>query len=234
VVGVRRHPEILLTAGRVQSWVVGPGSGEDTAEELDDALASQVPVLVDADGLTELARRGPRALAGRSAPTVLTPHAGEAARLLGGDASAEQVAAARLRHARELAARYGATVLLKGSTTVVARPDGTARVNSTGTGWLATAGSGDVLAGLIGALLAAGLPPFDAAPVGAYLHGLAGRLAAGSGAPITASDIAAALPAVWRDAAQGDRAQGDQAQRDRAQGDRAQGRRAGNVAGLGD
>ncbi|MFF7633920.1 NAD(P)H-hydrate dehydratase [Kitasatospora sp. NPDC008050] len=222
---VRRHPEILLTVGRVQSWVVGPGSGEDTAEALDDALAGQVPVLVDADGLTELARRGPSALAGRSAPTLLTPHAGEAARLLGGDASAEQVAAARLRHARELAARYGATVLLKGSTTVVARPDGTARVNATGTGWLATAGSGDVLAGLIGALLAAGLPPFDAAPVGAYLHGLAGRLAAGSGAPITASDIAAALPAAWRDAARG---------QEPSRGERAQGRRAGNAAGLGD
>ncbi|MDH6120548.1 NAD(P)H-hydrate dehydratase [Kitasatospora sp. GAS204B] len=205
---VRRHPEVLLTTGRVQSWVVGPGSGEDTAEALDDALASEVPVLVDADGLTELARRGPRELAGRTAPTLLTPHAGEAARLLGAGVTADQVAAARLRHARELADRYGATVLLKGSTTVVARPDGTARVNSTGSSWLATAGSGDVLAGLAGALLAAGLPPFDAAPAAAYLHGLAGRLAAGEphGAPITASEVAAALPAAWRDVAQGGRA----------------------------
>ncbi|WP_329564837.1 NAD(P)H-hydrate dehydratase [Kitasatospora sp. NBC_01266] len=205
---VRRHPEVLLTTGRVQSWVVGPGSGDDTAEALDDALASEVPVLVDADALTELARRGPRELAGRRAPTLLTPHAGEAARLLGGGVTADQVAAARLRHARALADRYGATVLLKGSTTVVARPDGTARVNSTGTAWLATAGSGDVLAGLAGALLAAGLPPFDAAPAAAYLHGLAGRLAAGEpqGAPISASELAAALPAAWRDVAQGGQA----------------------------
>jgi hydroxyethylthiazole kinase-like uncharacterized protein yjeF len=221
---VRRHPEVLLTSGRVQSWVVGPGSGEETADALDIALAAEVPVLVDADGLTELARRGPGALAGRTAPTLLTPHAGEAARLLGGGVAAEQVAAARLRHARELAARYGAVVLLKGSTTVVARPDGAARVNPTGTGWLATAGSGDVLAGLGGALLAAGLPPFDAAPAAAYLHGLAGRLAAvgnraaadgvstvsdrGEG-PVTAQDVAAALPAAWRNvtAPQGGRQQ---------------------------
>ncbi|MDH6140830.1 hydroxyethylthiazole kinase-like uncharacterized protein yjeF [Kitasatospora sp. GP30] len=212
---VRRHPEVLLTGGRVQSWVVGPGSGEDTSDALEIALAAEVPVLVDADGLTELARRGPGALAGRTAPTLLTPHAGEAARLLGGEVTADQVAAARLRYARELAARYGAVVLLKGSSTVVARPDGAVRVNPTGTGWLATAGSGDVLAGLAGALLAAGLPPFDAAPAAAYLHGLAGRLAAagnrapGSGvigtvsdrgeAPITAQEVAAALPAAWRD-----------------------------------
>ncbi|MFE9422133.1 NAD(P)H-hydrate dehydratase [Kitasatospora sp. NPDC006697] len=212
---VRRHPEVLLGDGRVQAWVAGPGSGEATAEALDAALAAEVPVLVDADGLTELARRGPAALAGRAAPTLLTPHAGEAARLLGGGATAERAAAARLRTARELADRYGATVLLKGSTTVVARPDGAARVNPTGTSWLATAGSGDVLAGLAGALLAAGLTPFDAAPAAAYLHGLAGRLAAAGGnrhcsagvpstvgdrggAPVTAQQVAAALPAAWR------------------------------------
>ncbi len=208
---VRRHPEVLLTPGRVQAWVVGPGSGEDAAEALSDALAGEVPVLVDADALTELARRGPGALAGRSAPTLLTPHAGEAARLLGGEVTADRITAARLRYARELAARYGATVLLKGSTTVVARPDGAARVNPTGTSWLATAGSGDVLAGLAGSLLAAGLDPWDAAPVAAYLHGLAGRLAAGGGtgggtgggAPVTATEIAAALPAAWRGAGLG-------------------------------
>ncbi|WP_035848218.1 NAD(P)H-hydrate dehydratase [Kitasatospora azatica] len=197
---VRRHPEVLLTPGRVQAWVVGPGSGDDTPEALSDALASEQPVLVDADALTELARRGPAQLAGRTAPTLLTPHTGEAARLLGGEVTADQVAAARLRYARELARRYGAVVLLKGSSTVVARPDGAARVNPTGTSWLATAGSGDVLAGLTGALLAAGLPVFDAASAGAYLHGLAGRLAA-AGAPITASQVAAALPLAWREIA---------------------------------
>ncbi|MFE4518872.1 NAD(P)H-hydrate dehydratase, partial [Kitasatospora sp. NPDC056783] len=88
---------------------------------------------------------------------------------------------------------------LKGSTTVVADPGGAVRVNPTGTSWLATAGSGDVLAGLAGSLLAAGLAPLDAASAAAYLHGLAGREAAGApGAPVTALAVAGALPAVWR------------------------------------
>ncbi|MFD0272488.1 NAD(P)H-hydrate dehydratase [Kitasatospora sp. NPDC127111] len=214
---VRRFPETLVTeggpagAGRVQAWVVGPGGGEGARQSLAEALAGDVPVLVDADGLTELGRLGPGALAGRTAPTLLTPHTGEAARLLAGvDGTAPQaageLAAARLATARRLAAAYRATVLLKGSTTVVADPGGAARVNPTGTSWLATAGSGDVLAGLAGSLLAAGLPVLDAASVAAYLHGLAGRHAAGSpgaagtgGAPVTALQVADALPAVWRD-----------------------------------
>ncbi|PYC78060.1 NAD(P)H-hydrate dehydratase [Streptomyces tateyamensis] len=195
---VRRHPEVLLTPGRVQAWVVGPGSGDEAPGALADALADEVPVLVDADGLTELARLGPGALAGRAAPTLLTPHTGEAARLLGGGVTAQQVAGARLHRARELAERYGAVVLLKGSTTVVARPDGAVRVNPTGTAWLATAGSGDVLAGFTGALLAAGLGAFDAASAGAYLHGVAGRIAAAD-APVTAGEVAQALPAAWRE-----------------------------------
>ncbi|MFK0193593.1 NAD(P)H-hydrate dehydratase [Kitasatospora sp. NPDC090308] len=203
---VRRHPETLVTedgparAGRVQSWVVGPGGGQDAERALREALDTEVPVLVDADALTELARLGPSVLAGRPAPVLLTPHAGEAARLLAGvdeSSDAEQVAAGRLRAARLLAARYGATVLLKGSTTVVADPDGRARVNSTGTGWLGTAGSGDVLSGLTGSLLATGLAPLDAGSAAAYLHGLAGRRAAGPGAPITAVDLAAALHPAW-------------------------------------
>jgi NAD(P)H-hydrate repair Nnr-like enzyme with NAD(P)H-hydrate dehydratase domain len=127
----------------------------------------------------------------------MTPHAGEAAALLG--VSRESVEAARLASARELALRYGATVLLKGSTTLVADPEGGAvRVNPTGTAWLATAGSGDVLSGLAGSLLAAGLSALDAGSVGAYLHGLAGRLAA-DGAPLGAHDVAAAIPEAWRD-----------------------------------
>ncbi|MFJ5232945.1 NAD(P)H-hydrate dehydratase [Kitasatospora sp. NPDC088391] len=207
---VRRHPEALVTedgparAGRVQAWVVGPGGGADAAGALREALDSAVPVLVDADALTALARTGPGATLGREAPVLLTPHAGEAARLLAGlgertgeRTGAEAVEAARLRSARRLAAGYGATVLLKGSTTVVADPDGRTRVNRTGTGWLGTAGSGDVLAGLAGSLLAAGLAPLDAASVAAHLHGLAGRRAAGPGAPITALDIAAALHPAW-------------------------------------
>ncbi|MEV6972968.1 NAD(P)H-hydrate dehydratase [Kitasatospora sp. NPDC093806] len=214
---VRRFPEALVTeggpagAGRVQAWVVGPGGGEGAGRALAEALASDVPVLVDADGLTELARLGPRALAGRTAPTLLTPHAGEAAWLLAGAAgpasgdaarppAADEPAATRLATARRLAAAYRATVLLKGSTTVIADPGGPVRVNPTGSSWLATAGSGDVLAGLAGSLLAAGLSPLDAASVAAYLHGLAARHAAGTpGAPLTALEVAAALPAAWND-----------------------------------
>ncbi|MFE5579750.1 NAD(P)H-hydrate dehydratase [Kitasatospora sp. NPDC056531] len=212
---VRRFPETLVTeggpagAGRVQAWVVGPGGGEGARQALAEALAADVPVLVDADGLTELGRLGPRALAGRTAPTLLTPHTGEAARLLAGaegtaPPAAEELAATRLAAARRLAAAYRATVLLKGSTTVVADPGGAVRVNPTGTAWLATAGSGDVLAGLAGSLLASGLSPLDAASAAAYLHGLAGREAAGApGAPVTATGVAGALPAVWRAVCQG-------------------------------
>ena len=213
---VRRFPEVLVTdggpagAGRVQAWVVGPGGGEGAEQALREALATDVPVLVDADGLTELARLGPGALAGRAAPTLLTPHTGEAARLLAGadggaPPQAQELAAARLRTARRLAAAYRATVLLKGSSTVVAGPADEARVNPTGTSWLATAGSGDVLAGLAGSLLAAGLAPLDAASAAAYLHGLAGRRAAHGGgggggeAPVAATDVARELPAAWRD-----------------------------------
>ncbi|MCM2421092.1 NAD(P)H-hydrate dehydratase [Streptomyces sp. RKAG293] len=202
-----RFPETLVTtgppseAGRVQAWVVGPGLGDGTEarRSVDDVLASGVPVLVDADGLRLITREQVRA---RTAATVLTPHAGEAAALLG--RSREEVEAARLASVRELAEQYGATVLLKGSTTLVADPDRAVpvRVNPTGTSWLATAGSGDVLSGLTGSLLAAGLTPRDAASVGAHLHGLAARLASGSaagvGAPVSAQDIAATLPAAWR------------------------------------
>ncbi|MFJ5922046.1 NAD(P)H-hydrate dehydratase [Kitasatospora sp. NPDC092948] len=204
---VRRHPETLVTdagparAGRVQAWVVGPGGGDGAESALREALDTEVPVLADADALTELARLGPGLLADRPAPTLLTPHAGEAARLLAGvgeHTGAETVAARRLWAARLIAARYGATVLLKGSTTVVADPGGTVRVNATGTSWLGTAGSGDVLSGLAGSLLATGLSPLDAASVAAYLHGLAGRHAAGAGSPITATEIAGALGPVWR------------------------------------
>ena len=146
----------------------------------------------------------------RAAPTLLTPHAAELARLLGTEPG--QVTAARLAHARAAADRFGATVLLKGSTTVVAPAGGgTVLVNSTGTSWLATAGTGDVLSGLAGALLAHGLPVPEAAAAAAYLHGLAGRLAAAGLAgpglagpdaaaegPIAAGDVIRALPAAIR------------------------------------
>ncbi|MFI0980013.1 NAD(P)H-hydrate dehydratase [Streptomyces sp. NPDC021093] len=196
-----RFPEVLVSdgapgdAGRVQAWVVGPGLDDRTKDVLADVLASDAPVLVDADGLRAL---DPEAVRGRGAPTVLTPHAGEAAALLG--VARTEVEAGRLDSVRKLAVKYGATVLLKGSTTLVAPPDGgrPVRVNPTGTGWLATAGSGDVLSGLTGALLAAGLGAVDAASVGAYLHGLAGRRAA-RGAPVGAGDVAGEIAGAWRD-----------------------------------
>ncbi|MFF3764604.1 NAD(P)H-hydrate dehydratase [Streptomyces sp. NPDC001922] len=201
---IARFPEALVhagppaKAGRVQAWVVGPGLGDapDARQALDDVLASDVPVLVDADGLRLLDRERLRS---RAAATVLTPHAGEAAALLG--TAREEVEAARLAAVRRLAAEYGATALLKGSTTLVADASGSpVRVNPTGTGWLATAGSGDVLSGLGGALLAAGLEAREAASTAAYLHGLAGRHAAGrEGSPVGASDVAESLAPAWRD-----------------------------------
>ncbi|MFI8171403.1 NAD(P)H-hydrate dehydratase [Streptomyces sp. NPDC085931] len=195
---IARFPETLVSdqgpkhAGRVQAWVVGPGAGDDAAT-VAEVLAAEVPVLVDADGLRLADAAAVRA---RRAPTLLTPHAGEAAALLG--VERREVEEGRLAAVRELAARYGATVLLKGSTTLVADPGGGAvRVNPTGTSWLATAGSGDVLSGLAGSLLAAGLSARDAGSAGAYVHGLAGRLAS-EGAPVGAHDVAAAIPEAWR------------------------------------
>ncbi|MGP3687958.1 NAD(P)H-hydrate dehydratase [Streptomyces sp. IBSNAI002] len=186
-----RYPETLIGRGRVQAWVVGPGLGEGRGGEVAELLAQDVPVLVDADGLRGL---DPEALRARTAPALLTPHAGEAAALLG--VSRESVEAGRLGAVRELARRYGSAVLLKGSTTLVASGGGPVRVNPTGTPWLATAGSGDVLSGLAGSLLAAGLSGSDAGSVAAYLHGLAARLAGG---PLLAHDVAAALPRAWRE-----------------------------------
>ncbi len=197
---IARFPETLVTtgppskAGRVQSWVVGPGLGDGAEAEraLADVMASDVPVLVDADGLRLL---DPESVRAREAETVLTPHAGEAAALLG--LSREEVEAGRLSAVRALAERFGVTALLKGSTTLVASVYGPVRVNPTGTPWLATAGSGDVLSGLTGSLLAAGLSGRDAASVGAYLHGLAARQL--GAAPITSLGVAEELRGVWRD-----------------------------------
>ncbi|MGW0823270.1 NAD(P)H-hydrate dehydratase [Streptomyces sp. NPDC002845] len=196
---IARFPETLVSekgpkqAGRVQAWVVGPGAGDDPGP-VAEVLATDVPVLLDADGLRLADRDTVRA---RTAPTLMTPHAGEAAALLG--VSREEVEGARLSAVRDLARLYDATVLLKGSTTLIATPDSDpVRVNPTGTPWLATAGSGDVLSGLAGSLLAAGLPALDAASVAAYLHGLAGRYAS-NGAPAGAHDVADAIPAAWRD-----------------------------------
>lgn len=178
-----------VDAGRVQAWVVGPGAGTDDEAHrvLAEVLGLDLPVLVDADALT-LVARDPGLVRGRTAPTVLTPHDREFTRL-GYDLGPDRVGAARAA-----AADLGATVLLKGDATVVADADGTVFVNGTGTPWLATAGTGDVLSGVVGALLATGLPAVEAAAAGAHLHGRAGQLAAAAG-PLIASDVVRQLPA---------------------------------------
>ncbi|WP_375497032.1 NAD(P)H-hydrate dehydratase [uncultured Jatrophihabitans sp.] len=178
------YPEVVVQEGaqpsalRVQSWVAGPGMGtdDDARDLLADVLSTDAPVLVDADGITVLGEH-PDLLHGRASATVLTPHDREFARIADGPS------ADRLGSARAAAASLGAVVLLKGDRTIVAAPDGRAWVNPTGTPWLGTAGSGDVLSGLIGSLLAAGLEPPLAAAVGAYVHGVAGQLAAADGPP---------------------------------------------------
>jgi len=180
----------IETAGRVQAWVAGPGMGTDGAarDRLAAVLGTELPVLVDADGLTLVAAE--RGLLARAAPTLLTPHAGELARLVGADPA--EVEGRRLEHARAAAAELGATVLLKGSTTVIApAAGGPVLVNSTGTSWLATAGTGDVLSGLAGALLAQGLAVPEAAAAAAFLHGIAARRAAAGLVPGAAGLIPA-------------------------------------------
>lgn len=176
---VSHWPEVIATpghasAGRVQAWVVGPGLGTDetAAAALCFALESDVPVIVDADGLTILAAH-PELVAGRSAPTVLTPHAGEYARLAGSAPGEDRVGATR-----RLADQLGVTVLLKGNVTVIAEPHGTTHLNVAGQSWAATAGSGDVLSGIVGALLASGLPPGEAAAAAAFVHARAADMAA--------------------------------------------------------
>ncbi len=183
-----RHPEVVVNDGQVQAWVVGSGGGADAEQALTASLEDGVPVVVDADGLSFV--KPPVVV-----PALLTPHAGELARML--DVEREQVEAEQLRFAREAARRFGSAVLLKGRHTLVAAPDGDVRVSTVGVPWLATAGAGDVLAGLCGALLASGLTPFDAGSVAAWVHGAAAAQA-GQGGPVTASDVARALPDVCR------------------------------------
>lgn len=183
----RRFPEVV-GAGRVQAWAVGSGGADSAGEALEAAIADSVPVVVDADALAHVAGH---LVPGHGHRVVLTPHAGELATLL--EVDRDEVEVAPLRHARLAAERFGACVLLKGARTVIVSPTGRVRVNATGTPWLATAGAGDVLTGLVGALLAAGLDLLDAASVGAWLHGAAAERAAASG-PLVASDVARHLP----------------------------------------
>ncbi|MBM7277458.1 NAD(P)H-hydrate dehydratase [Gordonia rubripertincta] len=194
---VSHFPEVvaapdLADAGRVQAWVVGPGMGTDAAATalLRTVLDSDLPVLVDADALT-IVSNDPDLVAGRTAPTLLTPHAGEFARLTG-----REVGADRLTAVADLASRWGVTVLLKGRITLVADPVGRVVGNDAGSSWAATAGAGDVLAGIAGSLLAAGRSPQEAGAWAARVHAHAALLAS-RGAPIGASALLAALrPAI--------------------------------------
>ncbi len=200
---VRSHwPEVVATgsitdAGRVQAWVVGPGigTGREGRDVLANALGQGVPVCADADAITIIAGH-PEVLDARDpdTPLLLTPHDGEFERLTGTAPGDDRVAAVR-----EAARRFRAVVLLKGHCTLVADPDGRVLVNRPRGAWLATAGSGDVLSGLIGALLAAGLDPWLAAGVAADVHARAGALAAG-GVPTSASGVLAAVPDAVRQA----------------------------------
>lgn len=202
----RAVPEAVVGEGRVQAWLIGPGldpesTGAGAAAQLQgarDAVAGDLPVVVDAGGLDLLDGH-------RDAPTLLTPHAGELARLLtrlDGSAPVTRAEVERepVRYARLAAERTGATVLLKGSTTLVVGPDpeGPVRSQAEAPAWLATAGAGDVLAGVAGMLLAAGLIPLDAGSLAALVHGVAADRASGGG-PLRALAVAEALRPTIRD-----------------------------------
>jgi NAD(P)H-hydrate epimerase len=178
--------EVLEGVQRFKAVVVGPGLGDHGAADVKRLVAeSIVPVVVDGDGLRAL---GTDCVRSGHATTVLTPHDGEFERLSGHEPGADRIDATR-----RLAAATNAVVLLKGPATVVARPDGEVLVATAGDARLATAGTGDVLSGVIAALLARGLDPFRAAAAGAFLHGEAASLGPADG--LVASDVVHELPA---------------------------------------
>lgn len=200
-----RWPEVVATgsvgdAGRVQAWVVGPGIGTGSAARalLEHVLGADVPVCADADAITLLSRhpelgdtRDP------GVPLVLTPHDREFERLTGAAPGADRVSSIR-----DAARRFGAVVLLKGNTTLVAAPDGRVFANPARSSWPATAGSGDVLSGMVGALLAAGFEPATAAAAAVHAHEFAADLAAHAGAacgaPVPASVLQESIPTAIR------------------------------------
>lgn len=181
----------LSADARVSAAVIGPGLARaDGREAIEAVLAAGRPTVLDADAFTAFAGDPDGLSVLIRGPAVLTPHEGEFARLFG------DLPGGRIERVRAAAARVGAVVLLKGPATVIAAPDGRAAINVHATPWLATAGSGDVLAGILAARLAAGVAPFEAAAEAAWLHGDAGRRA---GPGLVASDLIAALPAVIGD-----------------------------------
>jgi NAD(P)H-hydrate epimerase len=191
----------LCSAGEgTQAVVIGPGidRSDETAELLRLFLAQlSVPCLLDADGLNAVAGHLD-VLSSAKGPLILTPHPGEMARLIG--STSTQVQQERLAVARSLATSRKLVVVLKGARTLVALPDGTVFINPTGNAGMATAGTGDVLAGICGGLLAQKLAPARAAAVAVYAHGRAGDIAAQrvGQAGLVASDLLAALGELWR------------------------------------
>jgi NAD(P)H-hydrate epimerase len=186
--------DVVAGAERFGSVVIGPGLGRspDGDVEIRRAVAGvAAPLVVDGDGLSALGERAADILRARRTPAVLTPHDGEFARLAGHRPGAD-----RFDDVRRLAAACRAVVLLKGPTTVVADANGRVGVSLAGDSRLATAGSGDVLSGIIAALLAEGVDPWRAALAGAEVHGLAARHGPRRG--LVAGDLPAALPAVWQ------------------------------------
>jgi hydroxyethylthiazole kinase-like uncharacterized protein yjeF len=221
---IARWPEVVIShqgpagSGRVQAWAIGPGGGVDDAarERLNVVLAAEVPVLADADALTLIANSGQLAERIRERYsagliTAITPHAGEFARLgfhLGQGEQSDRAAAVA-----DAARQLRALVLLKGSHTIVAGPNGKIVVNVLSSPSLATAGSGDVLSGLAGSMLASAAARFEASRTAltedaavsvvasaALVHGLAGQISAAGGVPVTAQSVLASVPAAIAEA----------------------------------
>ncbi len=182
----RAWDDDALKDDRIGAIVIGPGLGTDAEAErrLHLALATGKPLVLDADALTLISRQGGERI---DAPAVLTPHGGEYARLFG------EVPGSALGRAREGARRTGRVLLLKGACTVVAHPDGRAAIGAPAPGWLASAGTGDVLTGILGTMLAQLHDPFAAAVAAVWLHSEAGRRA---GPALIADDLVDHLPGV--------------------------------------
>jgi hydroxyethylthiazole kinase-like uncharacterized protein yjeF len=189
-----------LIGGKVSACVIGPGAGvgERTRMFVEAILATKRHTVLDADALTSFAEAPERLFdlikASPESGVVLTPHEGEFSRIFN-KLDVKHPAVSKLERVRLAAQESGAIVLLKGPDTVVASPDGRAAIAANAPPWLATAGSGDVLAGIIGALLAQGVPAYEAACIGVWMHGEAGSEA---GPGLIAEDLTEVLPAVFR------------------------------------